>query len=513
MEYAEKISNVRMRAHFDSLEAKTYLENVLQSALKHTEYDNGEIRIEQQGSQSIDSVREVIISAGLPKTSHGTVMEVPITYQNKVVGQLSSTVPDDASSTYSLTKLSDVARQLAFSIARVEVNHLAQYSLGKPVALVGDSEEIRAVEEFIEHAAFVDFPVIINGEFGTEKLQVACAIHFASSAQNAPFIEVNCATQLEYNFEENLPKWFAQAKGGTLFFNGIDQLSLAQQSLLPSYLRSSIGQWLDNETDDVNVRIIASSTNDLEQKSQAGEFLRPLFAELNFLAVTLPTLKKRRSDIPTLIDHLMSKYNTETAVNISDEAMQAFMAYDWPENRFELERVLARLMAFGRGDSIDIVTLERFVPEVVASLALRKQKEEQPESLGDTIALNLLDRDFSRISVLHGGLQKALLYLADNYTTDISLSELSANAFVSSSHLSYLFKYQLNRTFKQVLSQMRVERAKVSLQRPETVRVTDVSLEVGFGDLSHFEKIFKRYVGVSPREYRRNYLEAHTETA
>lgn len=511
MEYAEKISNVRMRAHFDSLEAKTYLENVLQSALKNTEYDNGEIRIEQQGSTSSTPVQEVLISVGQENTSNKTSVEVPIVYQNEVIGQLSSLLPENTEANRSLTTLSDIARKLAFSITRFEVNHLAQFALGKPVALIGESNEIRQIEEFIEHAAFVDFPVIINGEFGTEKLQVACAIHFASSAKDAPFIEVNCATQLEYNFEENLPKWFEQAQGGTVFFNGIDQLSLSQQALLPSYIRSSIGQWLDKKADEVNVRIIASSTNDLEQKSQTGEFLRPLFAELNFLAVTLPTLKKRQSDIPTLIDHLISKYNPDSAVSISDEAMQAFTAYDWPENRFELERVLARLMAFGRGAVIDLSTLQRFVPELVASLTTQKKNEEQPEPLGETIALNLLDRDFSRLSVLHAGLQKALLYLADNYTTDISLSELSSNAFVSSSHLSYLFKYQLNRTFKQVLSQMRVERAKISLQRPETVRVTDVSLEVGFGDLSHFEKIFKRYVGLSPREYRRQYLENHAE--
>lgn len=513
MEYAEKISNVRKRAHFDSLEAKTYLENVLQSALKNTDYDNGEIRIELQGSQSTSPTQGVSVSVAQENRDELFPIDVPIVYRNETIGQFTSLVSESKRSNESVIALQEIARTLAFSMTRYQVDQMAQYALGKPISLIGQSDAIRRVEEFIEHAAFVDFPVIVGGDFGTEKLQVACAIHFASNAKESPFVEVNCATQLEHNFEENLPKWFEQAKGGTLFFNGIDQLTISQQALLPSYLRSPIGQWLDKKAEEANVRIIVSASHDLEQKVQKGEFLRPLFAELNFLVVTLPTLKSRQSDIPFLVEHLLTKYQTLTTVCISDETMQAFLAYDWPENLFELERVLARLMTFSDCHDIDLAILQRLVPEVFAALAVDKKRSEQPESLGETIALNLLDNDFSRLSVLHGGLQKALLYLAENYTTDISLSELSANAFVSSSHLSYLFKYQLNRTFKQVLSQMRVEQAKTSLQRREAVRVTDVSLEVGFGDLSHFEKIFKRYVGLSPREYRRKYLESQAESA
>jgi YesN/AraC family two-component response regulator len=104
---------------------------------------------------------------------------------------------------------------------------------------------------------------------------------------------------------------------------------------------------------------------------------------------------------------------------------------------------------------------------------------------------------------MHSGLYKALKYIANNYEREVTLSELAANVYVSASHLSYLFKHHLRKSFKQILSELRIERAKQRISESPYARITDIFQEVGFGDLSHFEKIFKRYTGVTPREYKK----------
>ena len=114
----------------------------------------------------------------------------------------------------------------------------------------------------------------------------------------------------------------------------------------------------------------------------------------------------------------------------------------------------------------------------------------------------MLNQRFEMLEGFHPGLQKALKYLSLNYCQEITLSLLSSNAFISPSHLSFLFKSTLSISFKPLLAGMRIERAKQILKGKPNSRITDVSLEVGFGDLSHFEKIFKRLTGMTPRDFK-----------
>lgn len=104
---------------------------------------------------------------------------------------------------------------------------------------------------------------------------------------------------------------------------------------------------------------------------------------------------------------------------------------------------------------------------------------------------------------LHEGLRKALTFIGSNYTDPLTLDQLARQAHISPSHLSFLFRTVLGTSFKALLQLIRIERARLEIERRGLVRITDVALFVGFSDLSHFEKSFRRFVGETPRDYRR----------
>jgi AraC-like DNA-binding protein len=148
---------------------------------------------------------------------------------------------------------------------------------------------------------------------------------------------------------------------------------------------------------------------------------------------------------------------------------------------------------------VSLIDIENHAPEILIEETLRSSNT---TSNNFDLKTHLINKDYQKFNHLHLGLQKALHYLAENYTESLSLTSLAQGAFISPSHLSHLFKHYLKKTFKQILSELRIERAKQIFIATPLIRVTDVSLDVGFGDLSHFEKIFKRYTDMTPREFK-----------
>lgn len=111
-------------------------------------------------------------------------------------------------------------------------------------------------------------------------------------------------------------------------------------------------------------------------------------------------------------------------------------------------------------------------------------------------------QDAVALAQLHGGLRRALLHLGEHYADPLSLPELARQAHVSASHLGYLFRASLGTSFKPLLQQLRIEKAKALLDLDARARITEVALTVGFSELSHFERSFRRLVGTTPRAYR-----------
>ncbi|GAB7271772.1 hypothetical protein DZS_31660 [Dickeya ananatis] len=110
----------------------------------------------------------------------------------------------------------------------------------------------------------------------------------------------------------------------------------------------------------------------------------------------------------------------------------------------------------------------------------------------------VLSRDQDALQQFHPSVIKALLYLGEHFQREVTLIELAENSHISPSHLSYLLKHSLGLSFKQILNQTRIFYACQRLECHPMSRITNLYLDCGYGDLSHFEKMFKRYTGATP---------------
>lgn len=402
-----------------------------------------------------------------------------------------------------LARLQSFADQCAAVVKRYHVQAWAAQRLGGPLLLIGLSRALREVEGQLERAAGCSLPVLLSGEFGTEKPQFAAAIHFGGPRRDGPFVQVNCAEPA------GLPsQWFEKARGGSLFFNGVDELPLNLQNQLPLHMPSGLGQWLPMSVSP-DVRLIASTTRDLRAFTEDGGFSRKLLAELDVLSIRVPPLRERSSDIGVLAAAALRRRGFEVEEKHSDAFIAALQAYSWPENLSELERVVVRLAVMTDEGPImkeDILRHAPWIARAPAPAAGEPSPPAHPDAEGlDRWALAALAGDEASLSELHPALRKALLFLGEKYADPLSIPYLARQAHVSESHLSFLFRSALETSFKRLLLRIRILKAMELLASEGRRQVTDVAMSVGFADLSHFEKSFRRIAGRSPREYRRAY--------
>ncbi|WP_437618230.1 helix-turn-helix domain-containing protein [Sorangium sp. So ce1151] len=406
-----------------------------------------------------------------------------------------------------------VSRASASLVKRHEVERWAEERLGQPAMLIGASAAVRAVDTFIERAAASRLPVLIQGELGTEKEIVAASLHSLGPDGGGPFVVVHDPGQLQDDALARLSRWFEQARGGTLLIDGVDELPPPAQSGLLALLRA--GQSLGGSAGERRAlpRIISASTGDLHRLVREGQFSKPLLMMLDFLSISLPPLRVRREDIETLVAWVLHRYGHPWDLKSTEELIGACQAYAWPENLAELERAVVRLAVMTGAEPIRRADILEHTPWIASAPAhavrghggqrAAPRLQPPPDEAACRWARMVLAKDFSQLSMLHDGLGRALVYLGEHYAEPISLAQLARHARVSASHLSYLFKSSLGVSFKPFLGWLRVERAKQLLESSRQ-RITDVAIAVGFADLSYFEKLFRRLVGVSPRVYRRH---------
>lgn len=469
-------------------------------------------------------------------------LTLPLTYADDTLGELRVSLRGDARHrSLAGVALAEFARQCGLFVKRYEVQRWAAQRLGQPVLLVGMSRPVRALERFVEKACASTLPVLIRGEFGTEKSQLAAMIHGCGPRRDGPFVQVNGAEPTG-----DPAQWFDQGHGGTLFLSGVDDLTPSLQRQLPQYMTSRLGQWLGTPVRDL--RVIASTTTDLSQGVIEGRFSRGLLAELDFLSIAVPPLRERPGDIEALVATALQR----NGYKAQDKATEALMAlckvYSWPENTVELERVIARLAVMTGQRPIGHADICRHAPALAQRhlaaeaggssapliappsmpdrLQTGRPLSSPPEGASPMFNPPMVDlsvaipdrwvrcavtKDAADMKSLHDGLKRALLYLGKHYAEPISLDQLAQNANISPSHLSFLFRTALDSSFKTLLTQIRVQKAKEILASDPRLPITEVAMRVGFFDLSHFEKSFRRLVGQSPREFRRSSLAASAE--
>lgn len=405
--------------------------------------------------------------------------------------------------------LADLARQCGYLVRRFEARRWMTERFGRPLMLIGLSPEIRELDLFLERAADSELPVLLSGEFGTEKSLLAASIHALGPRRDRPFVQIHCTEP-----KGTPADWFTQADEGTLLLCDIDELPLDLQKQLPHRLRSGLDQCFDQHSLP-RPRVIATTTADLPQRVREGSFSRALLAELDFLAATLPPLRRRCGDIQALLAAALRRQGARPEERLNEEFVNLCRAYDWPGNLYELEQVVARLTVMGEQTVISRGDVLRHAPWIVPDQPEPEPEPEPPPPSGngsgdmpnggpDHWTVCTIRGDAEALNQLHPGLRRALLHLGRNYTESLSMEQLARQAHVSPSHLSFLFRNELDTSFKSLMGRIRIHQAKEVLSSQTRQPITDVALQLGFADLSHFEKSFRKIVGQSPREFRRD---------
>ena len=266
---------------------------------------------------------------------------------------------------------------------------------------VGDSPGVRSTRELIARVAKTDTTVLIQGESGTGKEVAAKLVHDLSDRASYPFIPINCGAIPAELLESELfghekgaftgavsarKGRFELAEGGTLFLDEIGDMPFTMQVKLLRVLQERSFERVGGiKSIDCNVRIIAATHQDLEQKIQENKFREDLYYRLNIFPIDIPPLRDRHGDIPKLINGFISVAKTggQGSVDVTNEALTELEAYDWPGNVRELSNLVERLM---------VLYPNQVVSEAELPVKYRLNGSSKPLDVNEDPQLNLLEQ-------------------------------------------------------------------------------------------------------------------------
>ena len=248
--------------------------------------------------------------------------------------------------------------------------------------IVGKSEAMLRVFDWVSQVAASRSTVLLQGESGTGKELIAKALHAHSARAEYPFVPVNSGSMAADLLESTLfghvrgaftgaiaPKkgLFEVADRGTIFLDEIGNMSLDTQAKILRVLQDRRFMRLGStEEVQADVRVIAATNVNLQALVAEGRFREDLYYRLNVLSLTLPPLRERREDIPLLADHFLAKYSAENGIaparRLSPEALHCLLEYTWPGHVRELENAIERAVVLSNAPLIGPALL----PEAVA---------------------------------------------------------------------------------------------------------------------------------------------------
>jgi DNA-binding NtrC family response regulator len=222
--------------------------------------------------------------------------------------------------------------------------------------IIGNSRALTRLLQMTERVAQSETAVLIEGESGTGKELTARAVHTLSPRAAGPFIPVNCGALPGQLLESELfghargaftgaveakQGLVELAEGGTLFLDEIGELPLELQAKLLRFLESrEVRRVGDTKLRRADARVVAATNRRLADEVKAGRFREDLFYRLNVVALQVPPLRERREDIPLLVEHFLARIGSDK--ELTAEAMQALLAYDYPGNLRELFNLVQR---------------------------------------------------------------------------------------------------------------------------------------------------------------------------
>jgi len=300
------------------------------------------------------------------------------------------------------------------------------------------SETMQMVIRLARRVADTPLTVLIEGESGVGKEVLARYIHARSDRADGPFVTVNVAAVPpgllgSYWFghvkgaftgaERTQIGKFELADGGTIFLDEIGELDAdAQVKLLRVLQEREVERLGAQEATPVNVRVLAATNRRLSEEVKIGRFREDLYFRLNVLHLTLPPVRDRVEDLPSLVRLLLAKHagmmNREAPV-LGDDALQVLQRYDWPGNVRELENLMMRMCAFSPGGEIrqDDIPIEYWLPTLNQAADELVQREDTPRLLA--LAVQQFERYFIRLMIArcHGNRRLAARALGISYTT------------------------------------------------------------------------------------------------
>jgi transcriptional regulator with PAS, ATPase and Fis domain len=302
--------------------------------------------------------------------------------------------------------------------------------------LIGGNTSMRKIYTIIEKIAPTDVTVLIEGESGTGKELIAQALHEKSKRNKRPFVVFDCSAVAENLIESELfgnekgsftgatnmrQGAFELADGGTIFLDEIGELGIELQPKLLRVLESRTVRRVGGDRQiNVDVRVVAATNRNLEAEVKKGNFREDLFYRLAIAPINLPALRKRKDDIPMLIDHFIDEFlkahNERKIEGLEPQALEALKSYDWPGNVRELKNTMSRIFSFMDGEKITLEDIpEKIrVPMAKAELDIREDlgfkdaKEQWVASFEKQYLIEILKRNNFNISAAakEGGIDR-----------------------------------------------------------------------------------------------------------
>ncbi|MCB1475364.1 MAG: sigma-54-dependent Fis family transcriptional regulator [Rhodobiaceae bacterium] len=273
-------------------------------------------------------------------------------------------------------------RALEASRLRREVRDLRQRT-GDPDRLVGKSAAMNQLRHAIERIAPTNSRVLVVGPSGAGKELVARTLHSLSSRANGPFAVINAAAITPERMEEALfgrdggdgdrnVGAMEEADGGSLFIDEIaDMPRETQNRILRVLVEQNFTRVGGSGRVHVDVRIISSTSRDLDAEVAEGRFREDLYHRLSVVPIRVPPLAEHREDIPELVNHFMSQISMTTGLPprvVGQDAMAVLQSHDWPGNVRQLRNNVERLMILADGEADATITAEMLPSEVTSAL-------------------------------------------------------------------------------------------------------------------------------------------------
>ncbi len=290
----------------------------------------------------------------------------------------------------SLAKLLRVTTQ---ALESASANRPASAPRIEVIEPVGTSPQMQQLREQIQRAAQHDTWVMLTGEAGSGKSMVARYIHANSARAEKPFVEL-ATTGLEPEEiharlfgQDGQPGLLEQANGGTLYINEVANLDVQTQALLVNALEQK-GITRDGRKIPLDLRIMASTQHDLNQRVADGSFREDLYYHLNVLPLRLPALREHAEDIPELLAFYVDYFNTYEGLEFRHFTLAAqnyLRYYSWPGNVRQLRNLVQRLLVMGEGEEISQDEAE----EALLSDRVAQTQEGTPDVLEEAMDLPL----------------------------------------------------------------------------------------------------------------------------